>query len=112
MTYTQQQVLEVLRKHPISNLWNYEHRKWNERQKAEFEELKTGIKKPKKIQMQRTRNPGNTDRSYQMKKVIRVSDGKPYNSIKECAEDNYLSEATISRSVNGNHKEHRFIAQE
>ena len=112
MIYTQKQVLEVLRKHPASSLWNYNHIKWNERQKSEFEQLKTGVIIPvyKKERITRINaqsgKPRNCESRY--KKVKRISDGKIYQSVGHCARENGLSPTTISRSVNGNHENKRF----
>lgn len=80
------QITEVLRKNQRSSLWNINHRKWNENQKKMFEELRTGIKIRK------------TGRVYPTKSVTRISDGKKYLSVKECALDNKTSPSNISRS--------------
>ena len=104
MIYTQLQVLETLRKYPKSSLWNYEHRKWNDEQRQQFEELRTGIKKPKKEAMIRE----NYAKPHLMKKIIRVSDGKVYESIKDCALKNSLSATAINNSIYGRQKTQRF----
>lgn len=86
----QSEVMPTLRKHPASSLWNYEVSKWSPEQVKEFKFLQTGIREAKKMYPQK--NP-------KKKKVVRLSDGKLYKSIKECAEDNNFSPATISRNI-------------
>lgn len=78
----QSEVMPTLRKHPQSSLWNYEVSKWSPAQIKEFLFLRDGVREivPK-----------------QKKKVVRISDKKPYDSIVECAEDNKCHPLTVSR---------------
>ena len=82
--------MPTLRNNPQSSLWNYEVSKWNEEQKKQYEYLHTGImyQKPEPI-----------IRKQLKKKVVRVSDGKVYGSIKECGNYNGLSYPTVSRAL-------------
>jgi hypothetical protein len=91
MTYTQKQVMPVLRKNPQSSLWNYDVRKWNDNQKNQYEFLRTGIK-PAKI------SPLRIDKV--VRRIIRVSDNKEYPSIKDCAFENKVVYATMCRKIN------------
>ena len=90
MRHTQLQVIEVLRNFPKSQLWNIEIKKWNDEQKKQFEFLRTGIRYEKPIV---------TLRKPQKKKVVRISDGKIYDSIIDCANGNGVVYATISRHL-------------
>lgn len=100
MSYSQKQVLEVLYKHPSSNLWNVTHTKWSDEQRVNFEKLKAGVLILKKDKVIRVKTDKKIDGTNRYKRVRRISDGIEFKSIQECAKENYLSEGTISRHVN------------
>ena len=85
MKITNQTMREVMIKYPHSGLWNKDLSKWCQNDFNEFESLRKGEKKKKKPKW----NPVNKVR------VIRVSDGKPYDSIVQCKMANNLNNSQM-----------------
>lgn len=82
----------VLRNFPSNRLWNKEYHKWNERDKEEFEFLRTGIIKEKP---QKEINEPKRGNPQKCKKVIRISDGVEYDSISDAARKNGIHHSTL-----------------
>ena len=101
MHYTQANTKEVRLKHPKSNLWNFVISKWTDEQKKEYEFLRTGKKHVKPVPMKKIQ-------PKQKKKVIRVSDGKEYESITTCARDNKICVNTITDNCKGKQDRYKF----
>lgn len=91
----QSEVMPTLRLHKQHPLWNYEVSKWSESQIKEFKMLRDGIEKP----VPEKRGYVKTG-TMARKKVRRISDNKPYESITDCAKDNGVSNCCISTHVN------------
>lgn len=88
MKYKQIEVIETLRKHPSSQLWNKVIINWTDEDKKEYLKLKYGIVNKKK-------------KNLSDKKVIRISDGTIYESIVECAKNNNVIYQVVYNNVNG-----------
>lgn len=108
----------VLRKHPKSRLWNKEYHKWNDRDKEEFEFLKTGkrkevvikekivkviVEKPKKIVAEKKEPIRKSN-----KRVMRIADGKEYDSICDAARENGMHHTTIRYHFRINKPDNKF----
>lgn len=86
------QVMSILRKYPNSPLWNYVVSKWTPEQISIFNNLKNGkltIETKKEVILKNKKIAKNAV------KIIRISDGKIYNSISECKENEGLHDVAI-----------------
>jgi hypothetical protein len=88
MKYKQIEVIETLRKHPTSPLWNKVISNWTDEDKKEYLKLKYGIVTTKK-------------KNLSDKKVVRISDGTIYSSISECAKMNNIIYQVVYNNVIG-----------
>jgi len=79
-------------KNPSSKLWDKDFKRWNDKDKADFEKLENGVI-IKKIERRINVNAI---------KVLRVSDGKIYHSITECAMQNDFHKIEMQKQLNEN----------
>lgn len=89
----------VLRNFPSNRLWNKEYHKWNERDKEEFEFLRTGIIKEKP---QKQINAPKIGNQKKCKKVMRIADEIEYESISDAARRNGMHHTTLRFQLKNN----------
>lgn len=77
-------------KHPLSELWIKDHNKWSKEDHREFERLENGLEISKK----KLKSGGVSI------KVIRLSDGYTYKSLKECMDKNGYHNVEMQQMLN------------
>ncbi len=81
-----------MKKHPNSSLWNKDRNKWTKDDDKEFERLESG----------KSLKPSGKSRIYggSPVKVIRISDGYIYKSVRECMNQNGYHTKGIQQMLN------------
>lgn len=94
------EVAQTLRDRGVKEhrLWGKRLEKWNDKDLQEFEGIKSGRLKPEEVTRERKPYGGGVKRSGRTdpKKIIRLSDGHVFPSIKACAEAERSNPSSIN----------------